>query len=207
MLTLMPRITVLTALRVFGEPCAHIRRSVAVCIGYQHSYTCENKNISKSEETYRHDLPPLANNALLGTNINNSTIKRPSSLLNHPNDQENPRLSSDGLKLLPGAIAARGLPAITTNVDSLKPTIHPVVPRARTLAHGVAEVDSLLKVPHVLVPALGAPAADHAAEVRAARVPAQVRLRQEEDVRGVVTGGAPGDLAQLRKGGGRGGLG
>lgn len=206
MLTLMPRITVVTARRVFGDPWAHIRRSVPVCANYQHCYACER---NKAREIYRHDLPPLANDALLGAYINDSTVERPTRLLDQTRDQEHARLSSDALKLLPRAIPAQGCRPITTtptDIHGLEPAGHPVVARARALAHHVAEVDGLLKVPQVLVAALGAAAADDAAEGRAARVAAQVGLGQQEDVGGVVAGGAAGDLAQLGEGGRGGGL-
>lgn len=138
MLTLMPRITVVTARRVFGEPWAHIRRSVPVCAKYQHLYALKRK--SNESETYRHDFSPLANDALLRTDINNSTVQAPTRLLNQPSDQENPRLSSDPLKLLPRTIAAQRLrrPITTADIHSLEPAGDPVVPRARALAHDVA---------------------------------------------------------------------
>lgn len=201
MLTLMPRITVVTARRVFGEPWAHIRRSVPVYANCQHFYTCGDKG--KARETYRHDLPPLANNALLRADINNSTVQAPTRLLNQPSDQEHPRLSSNPLKLLPRTITAqrRRSPVTTADIHSLEPAGDPVVPGTRALAHDVAEVDGLLKVAQVLVAALGAAAADDAPEGRPPRVPAQVGLGQEEDVGGVVAGCAAGDLAQLGESG------
>lgn len=206
MLTLMPRITVVTARRVFGEPWAHIKRSVPVCATYQHFYICENKG--KARETYRHDFSPLANDALLRADINNSTVQTTARLLNQPSDQENPRLSSNPLKLLPSTITPqRRRRPITTDIHSLKPARNPVIPRAGALAHDVAEVDGLLEVPQVLVAALGAAAPDDAPEGRPSWVPAQVGLGQEEDVGGVVAGCAAGDLAQLGEGRGRRGLG
>lgn len=199
MLTLMPRITVVTARRVFGEPWAHIRRSVPVCAKYQHFHIRGNKG--KAREPYRHDFSPLANDALLRADINNSTVQAPTRLLNQPSDQEHPRLSSDPLELLPGTVAAQRLRRpITTDIHGLEPAGDPVVPRAGALAHDVAEVDGLLKVAQVLVAALGAAAPDDAPEGRAPRVPAQVGLGQEQDVGGVVAGCAAGDLAQLGEG-------
>lgn len=180
-LTRTPRMVVLMARSVDGQPCAQTRRSVAVW-GCQHRVQCGSKT-----NTYRHDLAALADDALARTHVDGRAVQTAPRPLDQTRDDEDARLPRDPLQLLARAVAPLRLrlpAALLTSSSTLEsrrgelPPHPPVSCACVTLAHDIAEVDGGVEVVGILVPATLLPLADDAAKGRAARVAAEEGLGQ-----------------------------
>ncbi len=193
----MPRMVGLTARRVAGEPCAQTSLSVPVC-GRVRELHWQWVSLKMA---YRHDLPPLANDALLGTHIHHRAVQAAPGLLDQACDDEHARHPGDALELLPGAVAAlvwRVLPAIDPrgHLGAWQLPVHPCLAGTSTVADGVAQVNGALEVLQVLFAALGGARPDEAAKVGSAGIAPDVGLWQQKDV-DILDGGAAGELLQL----------
>lgn len=162
---------------------------------------------AKRIATYRHDLAALAQRARARADVHHRAVERAARALNQPDDEKDARLRRDPLQLLPRAISPLNalLRIIITAVATELPLDPRVASAAAAVAGGVAEVDGGLKVARVLFAAGVAAVADDAAKVRAARVPANVGLGEQQQV-DALRGGAAGEERELLERGGLGGL-
>ena len=135
---------------------------------------------------YRHDLPPLANNAEFWTHIDSGAVHAAPSLLDQAGDDENPCLMCYPLQLFPRAIT----PSVGSFLPITRPkhcvprqlSVHPGLPSTCSIADCVAQVDGTLEVTKVFLAALFRARTNQAAEVGATGVPSNVRLRKQEYV-------------------------
>lgn len=158
MLMRTPRMMVLTAWRVRGEPWAQMRRSEPVygMMIYEHIRKEDRKTEEEEGEgrrTHRQDLPSFPNHTPLGTHIHHRAVQTAPRLLNQPRHKKHPRLRRDPFQHLPRTVAppASFFPPFllleANNRIPRQPPRNPIHPAASALPNHIAQVNSLLPVP------------------------------------------------------------
>lgn len=156
-----------------------------------------------------HDLPPLPNDTSRRAHVDDRAIQASARLLDAPCHEEDAGLSRDAFEFLPRAIATLvgGLRLAVLGmvlgdgahgVGAQFPA-DPGAPGAGTVAHRVSEVHGPLEVAEILLAAPRCPPADDAAKCRPAGVPAEVGLREEQEV-DLLCCRAAGELLQVLQG-------
>jgi hypothetical protein len=201
-----PRMLVLTARSVAGEPWAHTSRSVPVLKGCQRMPFGKVTKWKWKGPAYRHYLPPLANHPELGTHIHDRAVQAAAGLFDEACDDEYAGLAGDTLQFLPGAVTAPvgGLGARLSAAGSghniaHQLSIHPRLARAGAVTYCIAEVYGALKVAQILLTAFLRSGTYHRAEVSSPGISADVSFREKEDV-DLHPCGPRGEQLQLRQG-------
>lgn len=126
------------------------------------------------EETYWHNLPPLAQTTLNRININHTTVQTAPGSLHNPRDNENSCLLGNPLKFLPCTVS----PIHLLFIHRQRP-LHPRLPGTRRC---IPQIDRGMEVFQELVSANGIPTADGAPKVAGARVSAEIGFWEKQQV-------------------------